>query len=101
MRDYIGPHEVLSTDDFLELAIGIGTPLELWLGEDDETSEQRAGREAAARDIIADDPALIDRVTALSADVIGRTMPELLNLVPAPRPAAPVRRRSCGKERAA
>ncbi|WNI15724.1 hypothetical protein [Actinacidiphila sp. ITFR-21] len=93
MRDYIGPHTALNTDDFLELALG--TPLELWLGNDGESGEERAARLAAARDILADDPALFDRVTALAAEVIGRTLPELLALAPAAaRPAAPVRRRT-------
>ncbi|MFF7193069.1 MULTISPECIES: hypothetical protein [unclassified Streptomyces] len=84
MHDYIGPHRALTTDDFLELALG--TPLDLWLGEDGETPDERAAREAAARDILADDPALFDRTTALASEVIGRTMPELLRLTPA-RPA--------------
>ncbi|WP_346268005.1 MULTISPECIES: hypothetical protein [unclassified Streptomyces] len=79
----------MTTDDFLELALG--TPLELWLGTDGETEQDRAAREAAARDILADDPALFDRTTALAVETIGQTMPELLRLTPAPRPA-PVRR---------
>jgi hypothetical protein len=90
MDDFIGPHRATSTTDFLELALG--TPLDLWLGVEGESSEERAAREAAARDILADDPALYDRTTALAVETIGRTMPELLNLVPA-RPTVPVRRR--------
>ena len=91
MHEFIGSHRATTTTDFLELALG--TPLDLWLGEDGESGQERAAREAAARDILADDPGLYDRTTALAADVIGRTMPELLTLAPALRPAAPVRRR--------
>jgi hypothetical protein len=89
MRDYVGPHEALTTNDFLELALG--TPVALWLGEEDETGEERAAREAAARDILADDPAVFDRTTALVAETIGRTRPELLRLAPTAR-TVPVRR---------
>jgi hypothetical protein len=92
MQNYVGPYRATTTDEFLELALG--TPLELWLGEEGESAEQQAARQAAARDIIADDPSLFDRTTALAADVIGRTMPELLALAPAPRPAVPVRLRA-------
>jgi hypothetical protein len=101
MQNYVGPYRATSTDDFIELALG--TPLELWLGEDGETSEQQAARLAAAADILADDPGLYDRTTALATEVIGRTMPELLNLAPTPRQAAPVRRprRTRGKGMAA
>jgi hypothetical protein len=90
MPDFIGPHRATSTNDFLELALG--TPLDLWLGQDGESDEERAARLAAARDILADDPGLYDRTTALAVETIGRTMPELLRLAPTPRPAAPVRR---------
>ncbi|MFF6957392.1 hypothetical protein [Streptomyces sp. NPDC008317] len=98
MRDYVGPHRALSTDDFLELALG--TPPDLWLGVDGEGAEERAAREAAARDILADDPALYDRTTALAAETIGRTWPELLALAPA-RPVVPARCRPRGKQVAA
>jgi hypothetical protein len=99
VRDYIGPHRATSTNDFLELALG--TPLDLWLGEDGETEEERAAREAAARDILADDPGLFDRTTALAVETIGRTRPELLRLAPTTRPARPARRRPRGKQVAA
>jgi hypothetical protein len=100
MHDFIGPHRATTTTDFLELALG--TPLELWLGVEGESGEERAAREAAARDIIADDPALFDRTTALAVPSIGDTMPELLALAPA-RPAVPARRvrRTRGKGMAA
>lgn len=98
MRDFIGPHRATTPADFLELALG--TPLDMWLGQDGETPEEQAAREAAARDIIADDPALFDRTTALAVETIGRTMLELLALAPA-RPAVPARRRPRGKQVAA
>jgi hypothetical protein len=89
MRNYVGPHEALTSNDFLELALG--TPLDLWLGEDGETDQERAARLAAARDILADDPALFDRTTALAVETIGRTHPELLRLPTTARPNAPRR----------
>ncbi|MBM9505040.1 hypothetical protein [Actinacidiphila acididurans] len=95
MYDFIGPHKATDTADFLELALG--TPLELWLGVEDESDEERAAREAAARDILADDPTLFDRTTALAVETIGRTMPELLALAPTNRPAVAVRRRTSRK----
>ncbi|SEG64398.1 hypothetical protein SAMN05216223_107256 [Actinacidiphila yanglinensis] len=98
-HDFIGPHRADSTVDFLELALG--TPLDLWLGEEGETGEERAARLAAARDILADDPTLFDRTTALAAETIGRTRPELLALAPVPRPIARPRRRTTSKRRAA
>lgn len=91
MMDFIGPHRALNTTDFLELALG--TPLDLWLGEDGETPEETAARLAAARDILADDPDLFDRTAALAVETIGRTMPELLALVPAAGPATVAQRR--------
>jgi hypothetical protein len=91
MDNYIGHHRAQSVNDFLELALG--TPLDLWLGEDGETGEERAAREAAARDILADDPTLYDRTTALAVETIGQSMPELMRLAPAPRPTTAVRRR--------
>ncbi|MDI5971860.1 hypothetical protein POF50_021415 [Streptomyces sp. SL13] len=95
MKDYIGRHTAHSTTDFLELALG--TPLDLWLGEDDETPEERAGRLDAARDILADDPELVDRTTRLAVETIGATMPDLLRLAPVPAvPAVRRRRRALG-----
>lgn len=80
MQDFIGHHRALTTADFLELALG--TPLDLWLGEDGESDTERAARLAAAADILADDPGLFDRTTALAVETIGRSMPELLRLAP-------------------
>ena len=65
MYDFVGPHRAVSTTEFIELALG--TPVELWLGVEGESDEERAAREAAARDILADDPGMLDRVTTAVA----------------------------------
>ncbi len=91
MKDYIGRHTAHSTADFLELALG--TPVALWLGEDDETPEERAARLDAARDILADDPGMVDRTVRLAVETIGATMPDLLRLAPTPAPSVPASRR--------
>lgn len=83
---YVGQHKATDPTDFIELALG--TPLDLWLGVEGETAEKRAARLDAARDILADDPSLVDRTTRLAVETIGATMPDLLRLAPAP--AAPV-----------
>lgn len=82
---YVGQHKAADPTDFIELALG--TPLDLWLGVEGETAEERAARLDAARDILADDPGLVDRTTRLAVETIGATMPDLLRL--APTPAAP------------
>jgi hypothetical protein len=97
MRAYIGGHQAVSTNDFIELALG--TPVELWLGEEGETEEERAARLDAARDILADNPGLPDDVARMAAEVIEAHAPELFNVVPLARPA--VRRRSSRKGAAA
>ncbi|MBO8191376.1 hypothetical protein ITI46_06670 [Streptomyces oryzae] len=66
MKSFIAGHEVVTENDALELALG--TPLELWLGVSDESGEERAARLDAARDILAEEPELYDRVTALVAE---------------------------------
>lgn len=99
MYDFVGPHRAVSTNEFIELALG--TPLDLWLGVEGESEHDKAARMAAARDILADDPGMVDRTTALAVETIGRTMPELLHLAPSPRPATVVRRRSGRKGLAA
>ncbi|MBY8341231.1 hypothetical protein LXH13_19375 [Streptomyces spinosirectus] len=83
MRTYIGPHQAVTTDEFVELALG--TPVELWLGVEGETEEERAARLDAARDILADTPSLADDVARIAAEVID-THPELFDVVPLPRP---------------
>ena len=79
MKSFIGTHEVLGDDDFIELALG--TPLALWLGEETETDEERAARLDAARDILADDPELFDRVTRVAARAIEEYAPELFHAI--------------------
>lgn len=98
MRIIVAGHVAVTAAEFVELALG--TPLELWLGVDGETTEERAARESAARDILADDPGLADRTAALAVDAIGQTMPELLRLAPA-RPTVPARRRRPARKEAA
>lgn len=87
LKHYIGQHETRTTDDFLELALG--TPPELWLGVEGETDAERAARLDAARDILADDPELFDRVTALAAG--------LIDVTPIHRPARTTTRRTVAR----
>ncbi|QIY67580.1 hypothetical protein HEP85_27225 [Streptomyces sp. RPA4-2] len=87
MRTFVAGHEALTTDDFVELALG--TPVELWLGVEGETDEERAAREDAARDILADNPHLPDDVSRIAAEAIEVYAPELFNIVPLARPAGP------------
>ncbi|MGW4878914.1 hypothetical protein ACWEPI_20425 [Streptomyces sp. NPDC004262] len=97
MHAYIGRHQAVSVNDFIELALG--TPAELWLGVDGESEAERAARLDAARDILADNPGLPDDVTRVVAEVIEVHAPELFNVVPLARPAA--RRRASRKGAAA
>jgi hypothetical protein len=83
MRSYIGHHQAVSDNDFVELALG--TPVELWLGVEGEDEEERAARLAAARDILADDPTLPDRVRQVAAEAIEAYAPELFGVLPLPR----------------
>ncbi|MBV9024248.1 MAG: hypothetical protein JO362_10755 [Streptomycetaceae bacterium] len=92
MKHYIGRHEARNTAEFIELALG--TPLELWLGEENETEEERAARLDAARDILADDPGMVDRTTRLAVETIGATMPDLLRLAPSTAHQPVIRPRS-------
>lgn len=85
MRTYIGEQEAISASEFIELALG--TPPELWLGVPGETEEESAARQDAARDILADDPQLIDAVSRIAEKAITEHAPALLNVVPMPRPA--------------
>ena len=91
MRTYIGRQQAFSTEDFAELALG--TPVELWLGVEGETDEERAAREDAARDILADNPNFPDDLVRIAAQVIEEN-PDLFNVVPLVRPA---RRRTARK----
>ncbi|MGA4975268.1 hypothetical protein [Streptomyces cinereoruber] len=85
MRTYIGGHQAVSTNDFVELALG--TPVELWLGVEGESEEERAARLDAARDILADNPNLPDEVSRVAAEAIEAFAPELFNVLPLVRPA--------------
>lgn len=100
MRAFIGGHQVVSSTDFVELALG--TPLDLWLGVEGESEIERAARMDAARDILADNPELPDRVSRVAAEAIEAYAPNLFNVVPLSRPARPaVRRRASWKGAAA
>jgi hypothetical protein len=95
MRTYIGRQQAISAEDFAELALG--TPVELWLGVEGETDEERAAREDAARDILADNPNFPDDLVRIAAQVIEEN-PDLFDVVPLVRPA---RRRTARKGAAA
>lgn len=97
MKSYVGSHQVVSADDYIELALG--TPVELWLGVDGESEMERAARQDAARDILADNPHLVDDVTRLAAHAIESHVPAPGNVLPLARPVA--RRRPVRKEVAA
>ncbi|GHG97369.1 hypothetical protein [Streptomyces lanatus] len=84
MRTYIGRQQAVSVEDFAELALG--TPPELWLGVEGETDEERAAREDAARDILADNPEMPDDLVRMAAQVIEEN-PDLFDVVPLTRPA--------------
>ncbi|NGO09303.1 hypothetical protein G5C60_17270 [Streptomyces sp. HC44] len=84
MRTYIGHQQAISAEDFAELALG--TPVELWLGVEGESDEERAARLDAARDILADDPDLPDGLIRMAAEVI-EAHPDLFDVVPLVRPA--------------
>lgn len=84
MRTYVGGHQAVSVNDFLELALG--TPIELWLGVEGETEGERAARLDAARDILADHPEMPDDLIRIAARVV-ETHPELFDIAPLARPA--------------
>lgn len=77
MKTYIGGHEAVTDYDFAELALGVGTDAELWLGDGDETPTERAARLDAALDILYDDPGLAPAVAAVMAASLEET-PDLL-----------------------
>ncbi|MEU9345169.1 hypothetical protein AB0D74_28600 [Streptomyces sp. NPDC048278] len=93
MRSFVSGHRADSPQDFLELALG--TPVELWLGVEGESDEERAARLDAARDILTDPEfaSVPDDLIRLAAQVVD-DHPELFNVVPLARPARrrPVRR---------
>ncbi|MEU0646153.1 hypothetical protein [Streptomyces umbrinus] len=88
MRNYVSGHQADTTEDFLELALG--TPVELWLGVEGESEEERAARLDAARDILADYPDLADRAVQVAAQVLDEA--GLLRLAPLPTLNAAQRR---------
>ncbi|WP_030707176.1 hypothetical protein [Streptomyces griseus] len=87
MKNIVAGRIAASTTEFIELALG--SPLDLWLGVEDESEMERAARLDAARDILADNPDLPDRVSQVAAQAIEAHAPELFNvtLLPARRPA--------------
>ncbi|PSM41283.1 hypothetical protein C6Y14_21070 [Streptomyces dioscori] len=92
MRTYIGRQQAVSSEDFAELALG--TPVELWLGVEGESDEERAAREDAARDILADQPDMPDDLIRIAAQVI-EDNPDLFDVTPLARP---VRRRRAARK---
>ncbi|MEU8979038.1 hypothetical protein [Streptomyces sp. NPDC048309] len=90
MKYIVAGHQAVSDAEFAELALG--TPVELWLGVEGESDEERAARLDAARDILADPEygSLPDDLIRLAARVVDEN-PDLFNVVPLARPA---RRRS-------
>ncbi|WP_049574981.1 hypothetical protein [Streptomyces sp. SBT349] len=79
MRNFIGAHEVLSEDDFTELALG------LLLGEENESEKERDARLDAARDLFTEDPELADCRDRLARQIaeqlLATPVPELLSTV--------------------
>jgi hypothetical protein len=88
MKCIVAGHQALSPSEFAELALG--TPVELWLGVEGESDEERAARLDAARDILTDPEyrGLPDDLVRLAARVV-EDHPELFNVVPLVRPARP------------
>ncbi|MFF4484998.1 hypothetical protein ACFY0F_00655 [Streptomyces sp. NPDC001544] len=86
MKYIVAGHEAVTAAEFAELALG--TPVELWLGVEGETAEERAARLDAARDILSDPQFrdLPDDLIRLAARVVEEN-PELFNVVPLVRPA--------------
>ncbi|NJQ05505.1 hypothetical protein [Streptomyces lonarensis] len=87
MREYVGPHEVRTLHDMIELSLGIDP--ELFLGVEGESCEERAARLDAARDIMAEDPELFDQLFRLAMRAPGA--------VRRLRPLAPTARRLAAK----
>ncbi|MFI6696693.1 hypothetical protein ACIBLA_34095 [Streptomyces sp. NPDC050433] len=97
MRVIVAGHTAVTADEFVELALG--TPLDLWLGVEGESEMERAAREDAARDILADDPSLVDRTSTVATETVEALAPDLFNVVTLPRHTA--RRVRAGKRAAA
>ncbi|MFF0759477.1 hypothetical protein ACFYWH_05480 [Streptomyces sp. NPDC003737] len=86
MKYIVAGHQAVSDAEFAELALG--TPIELWLGVEDESDEERAARLDAARDILADPEygSLPDDLIRLAARVVDENL-DLFHVVPLARPA--------------
>ncbi|OAR26183.1 hypothetical protein A8W25_12090 [Streptomyces sp. ERV7] len=97
MRSYINGRRAVTSNDFVELALG--TPVELWLGVEGESEMERAARLDAARDILAENPGMPDDAIRIAACAIEDHAAELFNVVALARPVS--RRRSARKEAAA
>jgi hypothetical protein len=97
MKYIVAGHQAVTDAEFAELALG--TPVELWLGVEGESDEERAARLDAARDILAEPEyrELPDDLVRLAARVV-EDHPDLFNVVPLARPA---RRRTVGRGAAA
>ncbi|MEU9415359.1 hypothetical protein [Streptomyces sp. NPDC048272] len=89
MRSYIGNHQIVNPTEFEELALGfdelpLGLDRDLFRGPlTPETAQERAAREAVAREVIAELAAIgaggdeIAAWDALYADALTRTVPFL------------------------
>ncbi|MEU1408524.1 hypothetical protein ABZ471_40615 [Streptomyces sp. NPDC005728] len=86
MKYIVAGHQAVTDAEFAELALG--TPVELWLGVENESDEERAARLDAARDILADPEYrdLPDDLIRLAAQVV-EDHPDLFNVVPLTRPS--------------
>ncbi|MFD7610929.1 hypothetical protein [Streptomyces sp. NPDC059828] len=80
MKAIVAGHVAVTATEFVELALG--TPVDLWLGVEGESEEERAARLDAARDILADNPGLPDGVSRVAAEAIEAFASELFNVVP-------------------
>jgi hypothetical protein len=93
MKCIVAGREAVTPAEFAELALG--TPVELWLGVEGESDEERAARLDAARDILSDPEYrdLPDDLIRLAARVVEDHL-DLFNVVPLTSPARrrPVRR---------
>ncbi|UUN27664.1 hypothetical protein [Streptomyces sp. FIT100] len=99
MKAIVAGHVAVTATEFVELALG--TPVELWLGVEGESEEERAARLDAARDILADNPSLPDDVSRVAAEAIEAFAPELFNVTPLVRRPVVRRRPRRGKAVAA
>ncbi|MCP9207108.1 hypothetical protein [Streptomyces cucumeris] len=76
MNHFITAYPAAPDAECLELAHG--TPLDLWLGVEGESEEDRAARLEAARDILADYPDLMGFVVRITVAAIETEATDLL-----------------------